>query len=410
MDITQAIQMPTEIPNEVPNEIPNEGNEEIKSMQEESHMCNDCMGKAYEMLKSTNPSFSSPSQYRDWDRKKFDSAIAELESIDSDVIGNTPDAHSLAHAIELDMVDIATGDINIKDQLRRAKKYFQDLDQRLSPSRYGVDGGLTIEDINRLSDEQDPDSVGPLINEMLQEEISDPEADSFDIKRLSPVVDELEKQLNWQDLPIGVTDHLEKAIEIAKRSDQDEFVCPKCDYKTNIKEEYEDHKITHDDYYMKQNESISHLQETHHMCSGCNQTFLKEFDISNSSDRLGQNVVKGSGHFFDVLTHGSRNKHLADQKRTRPRQVLGTNCNECGIHFEGNALRSAEWETNHHEETGHSTFTVFMIDNKSGESIEDGNWEWQLVNNEWIPIGRKKNLQSQVKRQNVFLDDITGAD
>ena len=361
-------------------QTPNEGNDEIKAMQEESHMCNDCMGKAYASLEVDCPDCDMDLSTQDRLERHQDKAHSNQPS-NTWTKNNTwnqyrdkqmkkEDKGEMLQAEELDLVDITTGDIDIENQLRRLKKYFKDIDQKLSPSPYEVEDGLTHEDIEKLSDEQD--GSGLLTN------------------------------------------------EVAKRTDPDEFVCPKCDYKTNIKEEFEDHKITHDDYYMRQDESISHLQEVHHMCGGCNKDFLssaEEMDFSGVKQKL--------IHFDQRLINDSANKTHADI--INKGKIIGANCNICGMHFEGNLWDESDWTTQHSQETGHGEFSIFFLrdeSGKSGKSREEWDltvkgvgessitpeYKWELIDNEWIPIGRTVKAKSKIKRKNIFVGDMIEAD
>ena len=83
--------------------------------------------------------------------------------------------------------------------------------------------------------------------------------------------------------------------------------------------------------------------------------------------------------------------------------------------------------TQHSQETGHGEFSIFFLrdeSGKSGKSREEwdltvkGVWEssltpeykWELIDNEWIPIGRTVKAKSKIKRKNIFVGDMIEAD
>ena len=168
---------------------------------------------------------------------------------------------------------------------------------------------------------------------------------------------------------------------------------------------------------MRQDESISRLQEVHHMCGGCNKDFLSragEHHLFSKSDnsKHAQIINKATG--------------VMQTYDTKDEIVMGANCNVCGMHFEGNLMSESDWTDQHHEETGHREFSIFMLSDKkgrnrrsiqtaikdwddAGESDIDPEYKWELIDNEWIPIGKNKNIQSKIKRKNIFVGDMIEA-
>ena len=307
-DIVQGIQSTDQV-----------GNDEIKAMQEESHMCNDCMGKAYENL-----------------------------------------------AIELDCPDCDM-DLSSQDRLER----HQDKAHSNQPSNTWKKDNTW----NQYRDKQmkkENEALNKILN---TKDTNNPYwTETDDI--LVDSIDNLEMKLTEDEFQDSA--RLKKAIEIAKRSDPDEYVCSKCDFKTMSKEEYEDHKITHDDYYMKQGETISHLQETHKMCGGCNEAFLTK-----------------AKQVISDIPRQSANKRLANAKASGL-QTISTTCSECGATHEDKFVTdNNDWSRKHKDETGHLEYVTFFIN--SG--------------NEWVPIGRnKKNARPSHKTQNKFVGDMIEAD
>ena len=45
-----------------------------------------------------------------------------------------------------------------------------------------------------------------------------------------------------------------------------------------------------------------------------------------------------------------------------------------------------------------------------GESSITPEYKWELIDNEWIPIGRTVKAKSKIKRKNIFVGDMIEAD